>query len=225
MKKTVVITGANRGIGLSLVQLYQAAGWQVIAVCRASSTELEASGAQIIERIDVADPTSIQQLSQQLAQDLSHTGIDLLINNAGILRDEVLGEIDYASIQLQLDINALAPLRITEALQSKLTPGAKVVMITSRMGSLADNTSGGRYGYRMSKAALNMAAVSLAHDLQNQQIAVGVIHPGLVGTRMIGGHGDLTPDQAAQQISQRIDELTLENSGSFWHSNGEALPW
>jgi NAD(P)-dependent dehydrogenase (short-subunit alcohol dehydrogenase family) len=98
-------------------------------------------------------------------------------------------------------------------------------MITSRMGSIADNTSGGRYGYRMSKAALNIASVSLAHDLKHLGISVGIIHPGLVGTEMIGGYGDISPDQAAESIAKRIEELNLENSGTFWHSNGEILPW
>ena len=98
-------------------------------------------------------------------------------------------------------------------------------MITSRMGSIEDNSSGGRYGYRMSKAALNAAAMSLSHDLRTQGVAVGIFHPGLVGSDMIGGQGDLTPDQAAQRLAQRISELNLENSGTFWHSNGDVLPW
>jgi len=98
-------------------------------------------------------------------------------------------------------------------------------MITSRMGSVADNSSGGRYGYRMSKAALNIAAVSIAHDLHPKGVSVAIIHPGLVGTQMIGGFGDITPDQAASRIRQRIEELSLETSGTFWHSNGDVLPW
>ncbi len=93
------------------------------------------------------------------------------------------------------------------------------------MGSVTDNTSGGRYGYRMSKSALNIAGVSLSHDLKPRGVAVAILHPGLVGTEMIGGHGDITPAQAAERLSQRIDGLTLENSGTFWHSNGDVLPW
>lgn len=221
MSKTVVITGANRGIGLSLTQYYAALGWHVYAACRQSSPELEQSGAKLITGIDMSDDRALQSLHQQLENE----SIDLLINNAGILRDEVLGRINYDTIESQFRVNALAPLKLTETLRNRLAAGAKVAMITSRMGSLADNTSGGRYGYRMSKAALNMAAVSLAHDLKGQDVAVGVIHPGLVGTDMIGGYGDITPDQAAARIAERIDGLTLGNSGSFWHSNGERLPW
>jgi NAD(P)-dependent dehydrogenase (short-subunit alcohol dehydrogenase family) len=141
------------------------------------------------------------------------------------LKNEVLGTIDYQSIQTQFEVNALAPLRLAEALVGNFSKLAKVVMITSRMGSIADNTSGGRYGYRMSKAALNIATVSLAHDLRASGVAVALIHPGLVGTDMIGGHGDITPDQAAERIAFRIDELSIDNTGSFWHSNGEVLPW
>ena len=100
-----------------------------------------------------------------------------------------------------------------------------MAFITSRMGSVTDNSSGGRYGYRMSKAALNIAAVSMAHDLKPKGVAVAILHPGLVGTDMIGGVGDITPDQAADRLSQRIDQLNLSNTGTFWHSNGEILPW
>ena len=221
MSKNVVITGANRGIGLSLSQHYQDNGWQVHGICRNSSAELDKSGAQVIQGIDVGNDESIEQLADELAA----TPIDLLINNAGILRDEVLGEIDYDSIQTQFAINAIAPLKVTEALQDNFTMNAKLAMITSRMGSIEDNTSGGRYGYRMSKAALNAAAMSLSHDLRAQGVAIGIIHPGFVSTDMTNGNGDIKPDHAAQNIVQRIKELNLDNSGTFWHSNGEVLPW
>lgn len=219
--KNIVITGASRGIGLSLCSLYQQQGFQVYGVCRQTSAELKGLGVNIIEGVDVADAEAVKNL----AQALSGVEIDVLINNAGVLKNEVLGQIDFDSIQTQIEVNAYGPLRVTEALQSNFSDSAKVAMITSRMGSIADNTSGGRYGYRMSKAALNIAAVSLAHDLKSSGVAVAIIHPGLVGTEMIGGHGDITPDQAAARIIQRIDELTLETSGTFWHSNGEFLPW
>ena len=221
MSKNIVITGANRGIGLSLSKHYQDNGFQVHGVCRQGSAELEKSGANVIEGIDVTNDESIEQLADELAS----TPIDLLINNAGILRDEVLGEIDYDSIQVQFAVNAVAPLKVTEALHDNFTMNAKLAMITSRMGSIEDNTSGGRYGYRMSKAALNAAAMSLSHDLRAQGVAIGIIHPGYVSTEMVNGNGDITPDQAANSIAQRIKELNLDNSGTFWHSNGEVLPW
>jgi len=219
--KNVVITGASRGIGLSLTQKYQQQGCNVYGVCRQASAELNASGVNVIEGVDVANADAVNKL----ARSLSGVSVDLLVNNAGVLKDEVLGRIDFDSIQSQIEVNAYGPLRVTEALQSNFSDNAKVAMITSRMGSIADNTSGGRYGYRMSKAALNIAAVSIAHDLSHRGVSVAIIHPGLVGTEMIGGYGDITPDQAAERIGQRIDALNLENSGSFWHSNGDLLPW
>ena len=219
--KNIIITGASSGIGLSLCKHYQQQGWQVYGACRQASTELAGLNISVIENVDISKQEGIQALNNSL----SNISIDLLINNAGVLKDEVLGRINFDSIQSQMEVNAYGPLKVTEALQGNFSQNAKVAMITSRMGSIADNTSGGRYGYRMSKAALNIASVSIAHDLKHKGVAVGIIHPGLVGTRMIGGYGDITPDQAASRIAQRIDELNLNNSGTFWHSNGETLPW
>lgn len=219
--KTAVITGANRGIGLALTQTYIAQGWQVIAICRSSSAELDAAGAQVISGVDVTDGAALATLAQQL----KGKSIDLLINNAGIFQHEQLGNIDYDSVQQQFLVNAEAPLRVTEALLGNLSRGAKIAFITSRMGSIADNTSGGYYGYRMSKAALNAAAMSLARDLKPRGIAVAILHPGYVQTAMVNFGGDISATESAQRLNQRIAELTLENSGTFWHSNGEVLSW
>lgn len=221
MSKTVVITGANRGIGLSFVKRYLERGDTVYAACRQASDALADSGARIIDGVDVASEEGIARLTKAL----KGVKVDLLINNAGILRNESLGSLSTDTIRAQFETNALGPLLVTDALREQLSEKAKVALITSRMGSIADNTSGGRYGYRMSKAALNAAGKSLSEDLKGQGVAVAILHPGLVGTEMIGGHGDLTPDEAAQRLVQRIDELTLENTGTFWHSNGQVLPW
>lgn len=221
MSKTVVVTGANRGIGLSFCRQLSEQGCRVFAVCRQPSAELQQLDVTVIDGVDVARPEGIARM----VDGLSKQTIDLLINNAGILRDEALGQLDYESIEQQFHVNALGPLRVTEALLAQLNSGAKIAMITSRMGSIADNGSGGRYGYRMSKAALNIAAVSLAKDLAPRGIAVGIFHPGLVATEMIGGHGDISPDQAAERLLARIDELTLASSGEFLHANGDTLPW
>lgn len=221
MSQTVLITGASRGIGLAFCEVYRARGDTVIAACRTPSEALNSLGVEIIAGIDVSQASAMITLRDALGE----RHLDLLINNAGILRDEVLGSIDYAQIEAQFQTNALGPLRVTEALRHHLRDGAKVANITSRMGSVADNTSGGRYGYRMSKAALNIASVSLARDLAPRNIAVAILHPGLVGTDMIGGHGNLSPEQAAEALADRIDALTMETSGTFWHSNGEVLPW
>lgn len=218
---TVVITGANRGIGLALSQYYCDAKCQVIALCRQSSAELAATGAQIIKGVELKNALSITQV----VQELKHLSIDILINNAGILRPEHLGDLDTASITEQFLVNALAPIKVAEAFLPLLNPGAKVAFITSRMGSIADNTSGGFYGYRMSKAALNAGAKSLCEDVKNRQIAVGILHPGYVQTAMVNFGGDISAEVCAGRLAQRISELNMKNTGGFWHSNGDVLPW
>ncbi|HWV14476.1 MAG TPA: SDR family oxidoreductase [Cellvibrio sp.] len=218
---TVVITGANRGIGLALCKEYIAQGWQVIGLCRKASPELLASATKVIEDIDVSDSASVNRLPELLA----NYSIDLLINNAGILKHDNLGQLDTGNITEQFLVNAEAPIRVTEALLKRLADKAKIAFITSRMGSIADNGSGGYYGYRMSKAALNAAAVSLSIDLKPRGIAVAILHPGYVQTAMVNFGGDITAEESARRLSQRIAALNLANTGSFWHSNGEKLPW
>lgn len=221
MKSTVVITGANRGVGLALAEQYHQAGWRVIGVCRESSDALEAAAERVIEGIDVTQAESVAALANALQGET----LDILINNAGLLQDESLGSLDFDSIREQMEINAYAPLRVVEALLPTLRKGSKIANITSRMGSIADNDSGGRYGYRASKAALNAFGKSLAMDLKPQGIAVAQLHPGYVQTRMVNFGGLISPQEAALGIAARIEALTLENSGGFWHSNGESLPW
>jgi NAD(P)-dependent dehydrogenase (short-subunit alcohol dehydrogenase family) len=221
MKKTVLITGANRGIGLALVNYYLSSGCKVYGVCRQSNRELDTSGAEVIQGIDVATDES----SILLKQHLDGIIIDLLINNAGVLHHETLDNLNFDSILQQFQINSLGPLRVTNALIGNLQKGSKVALITSRMGSIADNSSGGYYGYRMSKAALNAAGMSLARDLTPSGIPVAILHPGFVATEMVGGRGDISPSLAAERLAQRITDLTLASSGTFWHSNGEVLPW
>lgn len=217
----VVITGANRGIGLELARHYAAEGCEVIGVCRQSSDELASVAAQVIDGVDVATDAGIDKLKSGLAG----KRISLLINNAGLLQDEQLGSIDFDSIRTQMEINAYAPLRVAEALAPLMGQGSKIANITSRMGSIADNDSGGRYGYRASKAALNAFGKSLAVDLKPRGIAVAQLHPGYVKTRMVNFGGLITPEESARGLADRIANLSLDNTGSFWHSNGEELPW
>lgn len=222
MTKQVLITGANRGIGLAFTSQYAAAGYQVFAVCRAASAELRAlSKVTVIEGIDVTDPNAATLISQSLG----NTTLDILVQNAGILYRDNINDAPAADIAKQFEVNALAPLQLTLGLLKHLIAGSKLALITSRMGSLADNGSGGYYGYRMSKAALNAAGVSLASDLKPKQIAVALLHPGFVQTDMVNNAGDISADEAAKRLRQRIEELTLTNSGTFWHSNGDVLPW
>lgn len=219
--KLVVVTGANRGIGLELARHYAREGHQVVGVCRETSDELASVAEGVIEGVDVTSEAGIGKLRDGLAG----KRISLLINNAGLMQDEPLGSIDFDSIRKQMEINAYAPLRVAEALLPLMGQGSKIANITSRMGSIADNDSGGRYGYRASKAALNAFGKSLAVDLKPKGIAVAQLHPGFVKTRMVNFGGLITPEDAVRGLAERIDGLNLENTGSFWHSNGEELPW
>jgi NAD(P)-dependent dehydrogenase (short-subunit alcohol dehydrogenase family) len=218
-----LVTGSNRGIGLSLVKALRSRGVDVVAACRSGSPELEKTGAEIVSGIEVTDPESLEKLAIAIgARKLS-----LLVNNAGILEWEgdSLGSLSRAGLEKQFQVNALAPLLLTEKLRGSFEKDGKLALITSRMGSIGDNSSGGHYGYRMSKAALNAAGVSLARDLKSSGVAVAILHPGMVSTDMIGGRGQIAPDDAAKNLLARVDALTLETSGTFWHANGEILPW
>jgi NAD(P)-dependent dehydrogenase (short-subunit alcohol dehydrogenase family) len=217
-----IVTGANRGIGLALVAELVGRGHHVLAACRKPSPALEALGVEVAADVDVATDAGVEALVRAAGD----RAVDLLINNAGILLwAERSRGVDVESIRAQFEVNALGPLRVTWALRERLGAGAKVALITSRMGSIGDNGSGGGYGYRMSKAALNMAGKSLSIDLKGAGVAVAILHPGMVKTDMIGGHGQVEPADAAKGLLARIDELTLETSGGFWHANGERLPW
>ncbi|TRX55716.1 SDR family oxidoreductase [Thalassomonas sp. M1454] len=221
MSRTIVITGANRGIGLAFTKIYKQNGDNVIALCRQSSPELEQLGGTVVTDIDVASDAGLAKMMTALAG----ITIDILINNAGILRDENLSNFNNQTIIEQFMVNALAPINVCQRLQKNLSSGSKVALITSRMGSIADNDSGGRYGYRMSKAALNAAGKSLAVDLANRDIATGIYHPGYVQTDMVNHNGDISADVAAGRLVNLIDDLSLANTGVFYHSNGQILPW
>jgi NAD(P)-dependent dehydrogenase (short-subunit alcohol dehydrogenase family) len=216
----VLITGANRGIGLELTRQHSSRGDEVIAVCRRSGAELEALGAEIVDGVDVDSDESVAGLAEKLRG----RQIDRLVNNAGILERDSLEALDFEAAARQFRINAIGPLRVTSALRDNLGEGAKVFIITSRMGSVADNTSGGYYGYRMSKAAVNIAGKSLSVDLEPAGIGVFLLHPGYVATDMTGQHG-IAARQAATGLIERMDALGMAETGSFWHQEGYELPW
>jgi len=219
-----LVTGASRGIGLEFCRQLRARGEDVIAVCRSPTEALAGLGVDIIDNIDVGEPAAVADLAARVRG----RDIDVLINNAGVLRRDRLGTLGSESagdVMLQFRTNALGPVLVTEALLPNLGEGARVGIVTSRMGSVADNTSGGYYGYRMSKAAVNIAGVSLARDLADRKIAVALLHPGYVRTEMTGQEGFCDVDEAVSGMLARMDELSMENSGSFWHANGEALAW
>lgn len=219
---TYLVTGANRGIGYEYCRQLQAQGHEVIAVCRTASEELRQLGIRVEEGIELTSGSAIAELRSRLGE----MTIDVLINNAAIAKRIDLSHLDVASIREQFEVNAIAPLRLTHALRPLLKSGSKIALMTSRMGSISDNTSGGSYGYRMSKVALSMAGKSLAHDLKPQGIAVAILHPGLVQTRMTNFTvNGITPETSVKGLLQRIEQLSLDNTGTFWHSNGEVLPW
>ncbi len=221
MSKTALVTGANRGIGLELCKQLKDKDWTVIGACRETSDELLALGVQVETGLDVTSDQSVADLRRRL----EGVRLDLLINNAGILSRESLEDLDFERMRRQFEVNSLGPLRVTHALLENLGEGCKLALITSRMGSIGDNTSGARYGYRMSKAALNIAGVSLSHDLKSRGVAVAILHPGFVRTGMTHFEGLIDCSEAAAGLIARIEELTLETSGGFWHENGERLPW
>jgi short-subunit dehydrogenase len=220
--KIAIVTGSNRGIGLEYCRQLSASGYEVYAVCRSSSQELlSLENVKVFDGIDLRNNENILELTTQL----EGKNVDLLVNNAGILKRDSLAEIDFKATQEQFEVNALAPLRLTHALLDFLKAGSKIVMMTSRMGSMADNESGGYYGYRMSKAALNASSVSLANDLRGKGVWVGIFHPGYVRTGMTDQQGYIDPSESVTGILKTLERLGPDTTGTFWHSNGEVLPW
>jgi NAD(P)-dependent dehydrogenase (short-subunit alcohol dehydrogenase family) len=223
--RTVLITGANRGLGLEFARQYSAAGWNVIGTARRpeAAADLTALGVRVVQ-LDVTD----QQSVDGLALGLDRQPIDLLINNAGIFpMSETVPEIDFADIVRTLEVNTVGPMRVTQALLPHLRRGqAKIIVnITSNLGSIADNTSGRFYGYRESKAALNMFTRSLAAELRDEGFTCIVMNPGWVQTDMGGPNAPLEAPASIAGIRAVIDRLTPTDSGTFWTHEGKKLPW
>ncbi len=220
-----LILGANRGIGLEITRQLCQRGENVIATARTASDELRASGAEVHEGIDVARHDTLRSL----AASLTGRPLDWVLVVSGLMSVQRLGELDETAVEgirAQFETNALGPLMAAEILTPLLGNGSKLGILTSRMGSIEDNTSGNSYGYRMSKAAVNMAAASLAHDLAPRGIAVALLHPGWVRTDMTRHSGLIDPPESAAAIIERMDHVGLEDSGRFWHApNREILPW
>ena len=217
---TILITGCNRGIGLETCRQLAARGDDVIGVCRNASDDVRNLGIEIIDGVDVTAESGVQRLSEALAG----RSLDIVVNNAGILRRDNLDDVTDDDMLEQYAVNAIGPLRMTRALRTNLAEGSKVFIVSSRVGSIEDNSSGGNYGYRCSKAAANMVGMNLHHDLSPQGIAVILLHPGYVATDMTGG-GGIPAGESAKGIIARLDELDLSSSGTFWHAEGYELPW
>lgn len=218
---TWVVTGANRGIGLEMCRQLKARGEGVFAACRTTSPELDALGVTVVPGVEMTSDDGAAKIAKALGDER----IDVLLNNAGVLVPDALEALDFDAMKRQYEVNALGPLRLTKGLLSRLGKGSKVAMVSSRAGSIGDNSSGGLYGYRMSKAALNMGGVSMARDLAPRGITVVMLHPGFIRTGMTNGNGNDDPPVAAKGLIARIDAATPAQSGKFFHANGEELPW
>ena len=223
--RTVLVTGANRGLGYEFARQYAADGWQVIGTARepAEAKELAELGVRVMA-LDVADPTSVERL----AAELGAQPIDLLINNAGIFpRFGTLAETDFDDVARILAVNTIGPMRVTRALLPNLRRGnfKQIVSISSGLGSIAGNDSGRYYGYRESKAGLNMFTRSLAAELADEGFTCVVLSPGWVQTDMGGPNATLTPEQSIRGMRKVISGLAPEANGTFWNHDGETLPW
>lgn len=229
---TVLVTGANRGLGLGFCEQYAQAGWQVIACCRNPEAadklaELKQQNQQIqIFPLDVSNFAEIDSLSAHLSTEK----IDVLINNAGVYGDKKgrgFGNLDYQIWQQTLTINTMAPVKMAEAFYPQIKRSEKklIVAVSSQMGSIDDNSSGGSLFYRTSKAALNMAMKTLAIDCLPDEVGVLIFHPGWVRTDMGGSNGLIDVDESVIGMIQLINDFRLEISGDFIKYNGMPMPW
>jgi NAD(P)-dependent dehydrogenase (short-subunit alcohol dehydrogenase family) len=230
--QSVLITGANRGLGLEFARQYAADGWEVFAACRDpdAASDLrrlaQSSGGKMrILALDVTKSASVKEA----AAALEGQAIDLLLNNAGIMgaRGQTIGNIDYESWAKVLDANTMGPMRVAEALVDNVARSERklIVTLTSGMGSLADNTSGGSVAYRSSKAAVNMVVRSLAIDLAPRGIICVVVNPGWVQTDMGGPNATLAPAESVSRLRRLIDELRPAQSGKFFNHDGREFAW
>jgi NAD(P)-dependent dehydrogenase (short-subunit alcohol dehydrogenase family) len=225
---TVLITGAGRGLGLEFARQYAADGWRVIAGCREpkKSGALRALKGNIaVEKLDVNDPTSVSRLAKKYAR----ATIDVLINNAGIYgpRKFTMRTVDYDAWADVLRTNAMAPLRVAAAFLPQVARGRKKIIATvsSWMGSIAQNETGGAYIYRSSKAAVNMVMKSLSIDLKGKGIVVAVLHPGWVRTDMGGPNAAIDPNESVAGMRAVIAKLKKKDTGKFFNYDGKPLPW
>ena len=230
--KTVLVTGANRGLGLEFARQYAADGWNVLAGCRNPSKaqalqrlSQDMKGRLTLVEIDVTDARSVKRAAAEVGEG----AVDVLINCAGVMgkSDQTIGTIDYADWAQVLDVNVMGPARVTEAFLERVvqSPTRAIVTITSGMGSLADNTSGGYVPYRSSKAAVNMVMRSAAIDLARQRVICVVINPGWVKTDMGGPGATLTPEQSVTAMRRLIGRLGPKDSGKFYNYDGHEYPW
>jgi NAD(P)-dependent dehydrogenase (short-subunit alcohol dehydrogenase family) len=228
-----LVVGADRGIANAMSRQLHERGEHVIACCLGDGTDLAELGIEVAPGTDVTSDDAVDALAKRLTE--HGVRLEWLVNVAGIMHLDTLETVDYDDARRQFEINTLGPLRVVRALRGLLDDGAKVGILTSRVGSLADNTSGGDYAYRISKAGANMVALNLHHDLQQRGVAVLALHPGTVRTHLLDvidpekmqryAATFASPEQAAGRLVTLLDDLTLATAGQFQHANGDILPW
>lgn len=221
----ILITGANRGIGLEFARQFKQAGHEVVGTARnpVAAADLRDLGVEV-QALDVSKEDSCERLAEALGD----RPIDVLINNAGVMKPSApLTELDLDEVLSTLDVNAIGAIRVTRALLPALRrgKGKKICQMTSKMGSIADNASGGAYAYRMSKAALNMMNKSLSHELGGEGFVCVVFHPGWVQTAMGGQSAPVAVEDSVRGLIERIDSLDAKDNGAFYDYLGEVIPW
>jgi NAD(P)-dependent dehydrogenase (short-subunit alcohol dehydrogenase family) len=232
MQDAILITGANRGIGLEAAAQFARAGWRVYACCREparasalKSLVQKSDGGVSVHRLDVTDAAQ----RQALAQELHDAPIDILLNNAGVYgqRGATFGNTDPQSWLETFATNIIAPMKISEALVEHVARSRRKIIasVSSQMGSIADNSSGGHYVYRSSKAALNAVMKSMAIDLKARGIIAVILHPGWVQTDMGGPDALISVEQSVTAMRGILERLTVEDSGTFFDIDGSVLPW
>jgi len=229
--RTILITGANRGIGLELSEQFAEDGWQVLACCRnpADAGQLQAlseRGLAIeLHALDVTDYAQMATLSDQLA----NRPIDILLSNAGIYgsKGASFGEIEAEEWRQVLEVNTIAPLMLVQAFVEQVAASQQklVAVISSKVGSIADNSSGGSYIYRSSKTAVNQVVKSLSIDLSDRDISVISLHPGWVQTEMGGPNAEISTDESVSGLKSILQSAGLAQSGQFIEFNGNSIPW
>lgn len=217
----IAIVGSNRGIGLELVKKFSSDGSNVYAFCRRCSQALfAASPFQIIENFDVVDKDTMKEVLNENIK----VKFDMVIHVSGILKEDCEESFEADSIE-QFRVNAIGPINSYEAFSSFLTENAKFGVLTSQLGSITNNLSGGRFGYRMAKAAANMACKNLSINAQSRGVTVVMLHPGYVETDMTGNSADISAETSAEGLKKILDNISLSQTGTFWHVNGDQLPW
>jgi len=228
---TLLITGANRGIGLELCKQYLEQDWRIYAACRNPDKAKELRGLadnNDLLSVHALDVTNEEQLAA-LKTELKGKSVDVLLNNAGVygLGASEFGKTDEEAWDEAVAVNLLAPMKMMEEFVENVSRSNKKIIasISSKMGSISDNTSGGSYAYRATKAALNAVMVSAAHDLKHLDITSLILHPGWVRTDMGGPNGELSVEQSAQKLRKILDNCTIEDSGCFFDIDGSIIPW